>query len=263
MRFGFIGGGNIVRAILTGINKGGEFKNHDIGIFDIDKNILTTYSNQGYNTYNSIEELTQNSDVVVIAVTPQIIRSITDELKLAKDNVIISLVAGITLDWLTKNVGDFKLFRCMPTLAAQEGLGSFAISYSNKVANHEKNIVAEFFGSCGVVEYIDESLMSKVVAINGSAPGYFYYISRIVEDVAIKMGFEADVARRLFAQTMKGSAETILKSELSLKDLEGKIKVHGGTTSAALDAMEQEGLYKCIEEGLLACVKRSEELGKL
>ncbi len=173
-------------------------------------------------------------------------------------------MAGISLNWLKDNLGDNnRYFRCMPTLAAQEGLGSFAISYTPNVSEYEINEITNFFESCGVVEFIDESLMTKVVALNGSAPGYFYYIARIVADEAERMGFDRQTAINLFAQTMKGSAETILNSDLTLQELEDKIKVHGGTTFAALTKMHEVGLESCVVEGLRACVARNEELGKM
>ncbi|OOB79788.1 MAG: hypothetical protein BEN18_02925 [Epulopiscium sp. Nuni2H_MBin001] len=260
--FGFIGAGNIVTAILTGVSMSGEYDNAKIGVYDVNKGVVDKYSALGYRTYNSITELVGDCKVVVIAVTPQMIRSIVEELKGA--SVIVSLVAGITIEWLSNNLGSTcTFFRCMPTLAAQEQLGSFALSHCHKATDEQINKVTKFFSSCGVVENVEEQLMSKVVALNGSAPGYFYYLSRIVVEEAVRMGFDENTARRLFAQSMKGSAQTILNSTLSLEQLENKIKVHGGTTFAALDAMQSEGLENCVVQGLRACVNRSEELGRL
>lgn len=263
-KFAFIGAGNIVSAILTGVEKSGQYKNCDIGIYDINQEILSKYKNKEYTIYLNIKELSNNTDIVIFALTPQIfkenINSISKDIN--QENTIISLAAGITLAYLQEHLNSNKIFRCMPTLAASERLGSFALSLTDEAKSKQEK-VNEFFSSCGVCEYISEELMSKVVAINGSAPGYFYYIARIVEEVGIEFGFDKEITRRLFAQTMKGSAQTILKSPLSLEELEGKIKVHKGTTEAALIKMEEMGLENCIKEGLRACVKRNEELGKV
>ena len=156
-----------------------------------------------------------------------------------------------------------KVIRCMPTLTAQEGMGSFAVCKSEDVTDKEFKDVEKFLSSCGIVEKIPEDLMDEVVPLNGSAPGYFYHMANVVANEGEKMGFDKEVALRLFAQTMKGSAETILNSGMSIETLESKLRLKGGTTIAALDKMDELGFERCIIEGVRACVARSKELGKL
>ena len=105
--------------------------------------------------------------------------------------------------------------------------------------------------------------MTEVVAFNGSAPGYFYHMANVVVKEALKYGFDENTAARLFAQSMKGSAETILNSGMTIDTLEGKLRLPGGTTIAALDKMEELGFDRCLQEGLKACIDRCRELGKL
>ena len=260
---GCIGAGNIVRAILTGADKGQSISRSDIGIFDVVDKVREEFKGNGYTVYESIEELVKNSEV---AVTPQVIGKVAPDIKkgMTPDTILLSVAAGISTEWFATHLErECKVVRCMPTLTAQEGMGSFAVAKSKLVTQEDFKKVDNFLSSCGIVEEIEESLMDEVVSLNGSAPGYFYYMARLVADEGEKMGFDRITALRLFAQTMKGSAQTILNSGMSIETLEGKLRLPGGTTLAALDKMEELGFERCIKEGMRACVARSKELGKL
>ncbi len=263
---GFIGAGNIVKAILTGIDKGGKFTHDKIAIFDRKENAREKFKSDGYIVYDSIDKLVKNSPIIVVAVTPQAIRSIVPDIKagITEKTVLLSVVAGISTQWYKENIDEkSKVIRCMPTLTAQEGMGSFAVCKSEDITDEEFKDVENFLSSCGIVEKIPEDLMDEVVPLNGSAPGYFYHMANVIANEGEKMGFDKEVALRLFAQTMKGSAETILNSGMSIETLESKLRLKGGTTIAALDKMDELGFERCIIEGVRACVARSKELGKL
>ena len=121
-KIGFIGAGNIVRAILAGVEKSGRYKKDRIGVFDVSQEVLDGLKAQGYVVHGSIRELVASSKVVVVAVTPQVIGSIIEEMRasLTEDTVILSVVAGITNTWYQEHLGDrCKVVRCMPTLTAQ------------------------------------------------------------------------------------------------------------------------------------------------
>lgn len=263
--FRFVGAGNIVRAILAGVSLSGKYGNDQIGIYDISKDVRDNFAANGYETYESSAELSKGANVVVMSVTPQVIGSVMDEMQesLSEDTVILSVAAGINFAWYQERLGkDCKIIRCMPTLTAQSGMGSFAVCASDSVTDEEYKNVEDFLASAGIVEKIPEELMTEVVAINGSAPGYFYHMANVVVEEAIKMGFDEDTALRLFSQTMKGSAETLLNSGLSRQELEKRLRLPGGTTVAALEKMEELGFDRCVEEGLAACVNRCKELEK-
>lgn len=263
---GFIGAGNITRAIVEGVEKGGLYSPNQIGIFDISEKVLNDFAAKGYVAYKSIEDLVGGPSLVVVAVTPQVVGSIIPQIKSSASvkTVFLSLAAGISNQWYQERLGqECKVVRCMPTLTAQAGLGAFAVTRSNTVSDDDYKEIERFLTSCGIVEEIPESLMCQVVPINGSAPGYFYHLTRVVVAEAVRMGLDQNTALRLFAQTMKGSAETLLSSGLAPEELEGKLRLAGGTTVAALEKMEELGFDRCLEEGIRACVKRCEELGKL
>lgn len=263
---GFIGAGNITRAIVEGVEKSGVYPAKQIGIYDISEKALNDFVAKGYTAFNSIEELVKEAQVVVVAVTPQVIGSIAPQIKSSATpaTVFLSVAAGISIQWFQERLGrDCKVVRCMPTLTAQAGLGAFAVTRADTVTNGDYREIERFLTNCGLVEEIPEDLMCQVVPINGSAPGYFYHMTRVVVAEAVRLGLEQNTALRLFAQTMKGSAETLLNSGLTPEELEGKLRLAGGTTVAALEKMEELGFDRCLEEGVRACYHRCVELGKL
>lgn len=265
-KIGCIGGGNIIRAILSGtaINKG--YENSEIGIFDINEAVRSEYSSKGYVVYESIEEVISKSEVVLVAVLPQVMRSIIPQIQSAytEKNVFITLPPGIGDQWFNENVGtDTKVVQCTPTLTAQVGMGAYAISRGSNVTDDDYQKACTFLKSSGVVEEIKASQMDEVVPFGGAAPAYFYHITDVVVKEAVKLGIEENTALQLFAQTMKGSAEMLMKSDESPKELEKKLLLPGAATLAAINKMEELGFDECWSEGIKACVAQCKNLGKL
>ncbi|MDO4289269.1 MAG: pyrroline-5-carboxylate reductase dimerization domain-containing protein [Eubacterium sp.] len=266
VKIGFIGAGNIVQAILTGVEKSGAYAPGEMGIFDIAEPVKAQMADRGYAVFDGIDALVAASEVAVVAVTPQVIGSVAGDIKagLAEDTVLLSLAAGISNSWYEEHLAtSCKVVRCMPTLTAQAGLGAFAVTPSKNINGQDYAKVKAFLESCGIIEEIPEHLMSEVVPINGSAPAYFYHMAALVAKEAAAWGFNEQTAIRLFAETMKGSAETLLSSGMSPQELEDKLRLPGGTTLAALDKMDALGFDHCFTEGLKACAERCRELGQL
>ena len=265
-KIGFIGAGNIVQAILKGVKKEKGYPPAEIGIFDVSQAVRNSYQENGYCVFESIKELVVNTNIVVVAVTPQVIDTITSDIKeaLSDNNIILSLTAGVSINWFQEQLGSScKVVRCMPTLTAQVGLGAYAVSYSHLDSDREYIEIKKFLKTTGIVEMISESLMCEVVPFTGSAPMYFYHMAKVIVKEAIDLGFDENTALQLFAQTMKGSAEMLLNSDISPDELEEKLRLPGGTTMALLDKMDELNFDNCLTESIKACVIRCKELGSL
>ncbi|MBI4858529.1 MAG: NAD(P)-binding domain-containing protein [Acetobacterium woodii] len=262
----FIGAGNIVKAMLGGVAMSGCYAMEQIGIFDVSQQVRDDYKKEGYMVFETIEDLVKGAPLVVVAVTPQVIGLIIDQIKsvLSEETVLISLAAGINNIWYQQRLGEScKVVRCMPTLPAQVGLGAFAVSSADTITDTDFCEVEKFLSSCGIIEEIPETLMCEVVPINGSAPAYFYHMAHVIVEEAGKMGLDKKIVLRLFAQTMKGSAEMLMNSGMSAEELEGKLRLPGGTTIAALEKMDELGFDTCLKEGIKACVDRCKVLAQL
>lgn len=265
-KIGFIGAGNMAGALLAGVQLSELYPTGEIAVFDVSADVCEKYRALGYSNPSSITELVENSEIVVVAVTPQVLTKIVPEIAAAmdKESLFISLVAGISIAWYQEHLGEnTKIVRTMPTLTAEVGLGACAVTFAETLNANDRDKTNDFLTSCGLVAEIPEDLMCQVVPVNGSAPAYFYHMAQVVVDEAEAMGLDNGVALRLFAQTMKGSAERLLTSGLTPQQLENQLRLPGGTTMAALDKMEALGFDHCVQEALRACAERCVELGKL
>lgn len=265
-KVGCIGGGNIIRAILSGVEINKAYEKSEIGIFDISPQVCEEYKSKGYTIYNSIEDLIKGSEVVVVAVLPQIIRSIIPQIKgvYSDQNIFVSLPAGISNKWFYDNIGeDVKVVQCVPTLTAEVAMGAYAINRGEKVSDEDFKKVHHLLSNSGIIEEIPAVMMDDIVPFGGAAPAYFYHIADVVVREAVAMGFDETTVLRLFAQTMKGSAEMLLNAKISPKELEKKLLLPGAATLAAINKMEELGLDEALTEGIKACVAQCGNLGKL
>lgn len=263
---GCIGGGNIIRAILSGVDISKGYDRKAIGVYDISPAVREEYAAKGYVVYPSIEELVKNSRIVVVAVLPQIVRSIIPQIKsvFSDNNIFISLPAGISNQWFYDNLGkNARVVQCVPTLPAQVGMGAYSVARAESVSDEEYNEVHRFLTHSGIVVEIPETSMDDVVPFAGAAPAYFYHMADVVVKEAVAMGLEYKAALRLFAQTMKGSAEMLLTADETPKELEKKLLLPGAATLAAITKMEALGFDECLTEGIKACVAQCKNLGKM
>lgn len=265
-KIGCIGGGNIVRAILSGTKLSGNYQPSEIGVFDINEEVRQMFRDKGYVTYGSIGELVENSQIVVIAILPQIIRSIIPEIKAvySNQNIFISLPAGIKNEWFYANLGDdAKVVQCVPTLTAQVGMGAYSVNRAKAVTDADYQLAYDFLTSSGIVAEIKEELMQEVIPFAGAAPAYFYHIADVVVKEGVKMGLDEKTVLQLFAETMKGSAEMLLTSEDSPKTLEKKLLLPKAATLSAINKMVELGFDEAWQAGIKACVDQAKNLAKL
>lgn len=265
-KVGCIGGGNIIRAILSGVAISKNYQANEIGIYDINEEVLADYRSKGYQTYDSIEALVENSEIVVVAVLPQIIRSIMPQIQpvYSEKNIFITLAAGISTEWFSENLAeDAKVVQCVPTLTAQVGMGAYAVARGKALSEEDYQKAAYFLNSSGIVEEMPTDLIDDIIPFGGAAPAYFYHIADVIVKEAESMGIDDKTALQIFAQTMKGSAEMLMTSDESPKDLEKKLLLPGAATLAAINKMVDLGFDETWSEGIKACVAQAKNLGKM
>lgn len=265
VRYGFIAAGNIIRALLRGAEKNETFHTSEIGIYDISEAVRNDYASRGYTTFDNMKDLIADSEMLVLGVTPKVIGLIADELAACyrPGQLMLTVVTGVEQPWYTEHLGaDCKVVICMPNMSSQVGEGAFAVSRNANCTDEDVEKVTEILRLCGLVEEIPDGMMAEVLPFNGSAPGFFYHISNLMVEEAKKLGLDGQTAVRLFAQTMKGSAEMILSSDLPLADLEKALRLPGGATVTALEKIESMGFDDMFREFVRVSVEHCRELGK-
>ena len=218
-----------------------------------------------------------NSDIVILAVKPNQIKLICNEINsliIEKKDlpVVISIAAGVT----TTSIKDFiiqenlshlqnflNIYRAMPNLCASNGdsiTGLFGSSVSD--ITNSKNTVSEIFNSVGEILWVKkEADLNIVTAISGSGPAYIFYIMEVMIYSAQKLGLSEKDAKKLVAMTFMGSGKMGLSIQ-NLKEQISKVSSKGGTTEAALKVFEKENLGLIFNQAIEAAHARSKEISQ-
>ena len=218
-----------------------------------------------------------NSDIVILAVKPNQIKSICNEINsliIEKKDlpVVISIAAGVT----TTSIKDFiiqenlshlqnflNIYRAMPNLCASNGdsiTGLFGSSVSD--ITNSKNTVSEIFNSVGEILWVKkEADLNIVTAISGSGPAYIFYIMEVMINSAQELGLSEKDAKKLVAMTLIGSGKMGLSIQ-NLKEQISKVSSKGGTTEAALKVFEKENLGLIFNQAIEAAHARSKEISQ-
>jgi pyrroline-5-carboxylate reductase len=269
VRIGFVGGGNMAQAIIRGLLAAGH-NARCISVADpadAQQQLLAAINSDIQLTTDN-SELALSSDLLVLAVKPQIMPVVCQSLGSTarnKDQVIVSIAAGITLQSMTEWFGaDTAIVRVMPNQPALLAEGMSGLCATAKVSAAGRDQAGYAMEATGKIIWLDdETLMDAVTAVSGSGPAYFYLIMEIMQEVAEEFGFDAATARLLSTQTALGAGRVAASSDEALAALRKRVTSPGGTTAAALAALEAEGIRDMFRKALTAARDRSVELGTL
>lgn len=264
-KIGSIGAGNMGLAIIDGAVGCKAFSNNDVAIFDICQDKIDLCKSKGYSVFSSEEDIYANCEIVLLAVKPQVYESLLNKLrdshKKVKNQVIITIAAGISTSYIQNFLGeDTKVIRVMPNTPLLIGHGACAFSRTENVSDEEFNNILKIFENMGEVAVIPEEHMNDIIAANGSAPAYVYYFIDCITRSVEKMGVEKEVAKKLVAQTFVGAAEMVLKTGKEPKELIQQVCSPGGTTIESIKVFDEKNIYSIINESCVKCVNRAYEL---
>ena len=263
---GFIGAGNMARALVKGLLQSGVYRRDQLGASDRSEEALKSISNEfGLECYPSNRELVGGSSTVVLSVKPQNMREVLEEVKgeIRDDHLMISIAAGIPLKVIRALIGrDIPLIRVMPNTPALVQKGVSALAGEDLVTPEHMATARTIFGAVGDTVEVEETMMDAVTALSGSGPGYIFKMMECMVDAGVAVGLKADTSLRLVVQTFLGAAHLAKESEHSLSLLREMVTSPGGTTAAGLAMFDQMGLEEIIRKAIEAACKRSVELGK-
>ncbi|MGN0034590.1 MAG: pyrroline-5-carboxylate reductase [Coriobacteriales bacterium] len=204
------------------------------------------------------------ADTLLVALKPQVAREVLSELAREHDlsgMLAISIAAGLTTGLLESLFPEsVAVVRVMPNtpLLVQQGMS--AVSGGSRSSDEQVAAVRDLFASIGDAVLLPEELQDASCALNGSGPAYFARACTALIDAGVEEGLDRGVAARLAIQTMYGTAALLMEGGLDTEQLVSAVSSPGGTTIAALDAMEHDGFSHSIDSGVKAAVRRSREL---
>jgi len=218
-----------------------------------------------FDVYTNLSDCLSKADILFIAVKPYHAKELLEELKplIKADQLVISLMAGVTIKKIKAGLGIKKVVRAMPNLPAQVGKGLTSFTASKEVSRLELSTVEKLLDTTGKSVRLDtEKDVDASTGISGSGPAYIFYFMQSMMEAAKKMGFSDHDSKILVIQTFEGAVELFNKSDLTPSKWMSRVASKGGTTQAALDSMEDNNVKELIKDAAYAAFKRAVELGE-
>jgi len=262
---GFIGAGNMARSLAGGLLHNGFMRQHLL-LADPDAN-----QRRGAQEALDLEVLADNrelaarSDVLVLAVKPQVLKDVAAaiaETVQKRKPLVVSVAAGIRIadleHWLS---GQLPIVRVMPNTAALIGSGASGLFANARVTDAQRDEAESILRAVGVTVWVrDEALIDVVTAVSGSGPAYFFLVMEALEKAAIRHGLDTQTARLLTLETAYGAAKMALEGHEEPSELRRRVTSPGGTTERAVQALEQGQIGKLFDDAVAAAIQRAREL---
>jgi len=265
---GFIGAGNMGEVLIRGLIQSGKVKKTDILASDASperlQHISKTY---GIRTAASNTELVEHASIVIIAVKPQNIDDLLDELASSshEGHLFISIAAGITTEKLARKMHHKSgIIRVMPNAPASVLAGIAAVYPGSNVSPADLQRAVSIFECVGKAVIIkNEALMDVVTGLSGSGPAFVFLVIESLSDAGVQLGISRKEASLLAAQTVYGAAKMLLETGRHPSELKDIVATPGGTTFAGLKMLEKGNFRSTIMDAVEAATVRSRELGAL
>ncbi len=264
-RLGFLGAGNMSEALIKGLVQAAVLPAERIMASDVKSERLEHLQKaHGIRTTTDNHALMRESDVVVLAVKPQVIDKVLTEVgaDLRSDQLLVSVAAGVPIEALEARLpAGSRVVRSMPNTPATVQAGATAIAAGAHAREDDLRIAKELFDAVGRVVLLDETLLDAVTGLSGSGPAYVMLIIEALADGGVKVGLHRDTALLLAAQTVLGSAQLLLETGEHPGRLKDMVTSPGGTAIAGLHTLESGGLRRTLMDAVDSATKRSAELG--
>ncbi len=265
-KLGFIGCGNMAKAIIGGIIGAGLANPEEIIASDVyQAGLEKARADMGICITQDNKEVVQKSDIVFFSIKPNVLFAVLDEIKdiCKEEQLFISHVAGKTISQIEERMpSGTHLIRIMPNTPALVNEGMTGVSINANVTKNESDEAMALFGAFGKAEIVPEKLMDVVTGISGSGPAYVFQFIEAFADAAVFDGMPRAQAYVFAAQTVMGSAKMVLETGKHPGELKDMVTSPGGTTIAGIAELEKGGMRSTIMNAAHAATIKSIELGK-
>ncbi|MDQ2051293.1 pyrroline-5-carboxylate reductase [Natronolimnohabitans sp. A-GB9] len=245
-----IGCGNMGSALLQGLSASDQYA---VTACDLDPDALEAVAEYSSRTTTDPAVATE-SEIVVVAVKPDIVEAVLEEIELSPDQTLVSIAAGVPTD-VIEQYTDATVVRVMPNLAAETRTMAAAVTEHSVTDD-----VRELLDAVGEFVEIDESKMDIATAVNGSGPAFVYYLLGAMAEAGVDDGLTPEQARLLAAQTFKGAAETVLQSDRPIDEMIDSVCSPNGTTIEGMEVLWDSDADAAVADAVTAAAERSAEL---
>lgn len=263
-KIGFIGCGNMAKAIIGGILQSGYTSPENIHASNRSyDNLEEMHQKYGIIVSQNNLDIARQCEILFLAVKPVKYSLVIEEIKeVVQDNaLIIMIAAGQTIEQNEQRFGrKMKMVRTMPNTPSLVGEGMTAVSTNELVTTEEKQEIQAIFECFGKVEFIDEQLMDTASGVSGASPAYAYMFIEALADGAVLQGMPRKQAYRFAAQALLGAAKMVLETDLHPGELKDQVCSPGGATIEAVASLEKSGFRSSVIQALDACVEKSKRM---
>jgi pyrroline-5-carboxylate reductase len=265
MKIGFVGAGMMAEALMKGIISAGVATAEDIVASEIVP-ARRDYITKTLKVRTTVDNLdvAKSSNVILLAVKPQQMASVLEELKtvMTPGHLVISIAAGIKVDFIEKHIGgNVRVVRVMPNQPCQVGASASAFALGKSAKPEDKDTVQKILNSVGIAFPMDEKYLDAVTGLSGSGPAYVYMIIEAMADGGVLAGLPRDVSIALAAQTVLGAAKTVLETKKHPGELKDMVASPAGTTIEGIRILEQYSVRAAFIDAVEAGALKSTELG--
>ena len=266
-RVGLIGAGNMGSAILRGMLAADYLRQADVAVCDVSRRKLEELSRElpGVTYVESAAELTEMCEMVILAVKPQYLRDVIDDIReVLAGKAVISIAAGWSVAMLEEALEgtEATCLRVMPNTPALVGEGMTAVCDETTFSEEDFTFAKGIFDACGRTVILPERLFDGAIAISGSSPAYVFMMIEAMADAGVKEGIPRSCAYEMAAQALLGSALMVLQSGTHPASLKDAVCSPGGTTIEAVEMLERRGFRAAIMDAMDACAEKSRKMTK-
>jgi pyrroline-5-carboxylate reductase len=265
-RIGMLGAGNMAGALIRGLLASKSVTTEQITASDVRADHLKQLEAEyGIKTFSDNRQLAAASNLVVLAVKPQVVDRVLDQMAdaFSPDTLLVSIAAGVPIRSLEARLpAHVRVVRAMPNTAAIALAGATGIAPGSRATQEDIDVTQALFAAIGRSVVLDESLIDAVTGLSGSGPAYVMVMIEALADGGVKVGLHRDTALLLAAQTVYGSAKLLLETGEHPGRLKDMVTSPGGTAIAGLHTLESGGLRRTLIDAVDSATKRAVELGE-
>jgi pyrroline-5-carboxylate reductase len=264
---GFVGAGNMGEALIHGLLHGHLCRPEQIICSDVrPERLKAIRETSGVKTTSHNTEVVKQSDIIILAVKPQIMKEVVLEIAKYLDlsKLVISIAAGVSLDAIESCAKkELKLVRVMSNICVSVREGISAISGGRHILKEDLMIAKTIFDSVGKSLFIEENLLDAVTGLSGSGPAYIFLIIDALADAGVKVGLSRTDSLVLASQAVLGAAKMLIETGEHPGRLKDMVTSPGGTAIAGLHTLEGGGIRTTLINAVEVATERSKALGEM
>jgi pyrroline-5-carboxylate reductase len=265
-KIAIIGSGNMAGAMIGALLRKNELSPDQITASDPypeqQKIIAAKY---GVPVTGDNREVVKSADIVILSVKPQVLPAVLLELKgkIPSASLVFSIVAGMPISTIQKGLSHKAVIRSMPNTPAQISAGMTVWTGSEDVSESQRSEARVILKAMGNELYVEqEDFLNMATAVSGTGPTYVFLLAESLVDAAVHLGFSRRDARMIVLETIRGSVEYALQSDLHLAQLRNMVTSPGGTSAEAIYQLEKGGMRTILSKAVWAAYQKSQLLGK-